>query len=198
MRRPRRHHRPIVVALYLNAALLLAVLVALMTRGGTGGGWPQFLPAAYAAPQPGQPIAGGGGVYVMPGQMSMNTWGVYVMDIDQQTLCAYQFQPGKKRLDLFAARNFTHDLKLKNFNTDPDPEEVRDLAERERLGARGAAAGPRKPARGGDDDGFDDAPVIDDDAAGAGEEQAVEGEESGPRRTVIKEVEVDEEPEEGR
>src|SRR5687767_6765987 len=60
----RRHHRPLVVALYVNAALLLAVLVAVLTRGGAGGdgsGWPQFLPAAYAgAPQLGQPIAGGG------------------------------------------------------------------------------------------------------------------------------------------
>ncbi len=150
MTRPRRHTRPIVLALCLNAALLLAILAILLARGA-GAGLPDILPAAYAGPPiSGQPIAGGGTVYLMPGQLSMNTWGCYLMDTDKQTLCVYQFLPGEKQLRFVAARNFTHDLRMKIFNTIPDPLEVKDLNDRQASGARGT---PR--AQSGDDDGGD-------------------------------------------
>jgi len=54
MDQPRRNNA-LLVALYVNAALMLAVLVALLARPGSGG----LTPAAFAAPL-GQPIAGGG------------------------------------------------------------------------------------------------------------------------------------------
>ena len=83
------------------------------------------------------PIGGGAGVFIVPGQFSSNTWGCYLMDVDAQTLCAYQFYPGDKQLRLIAARYFRYDRKLKNFNTpSPSPDEVSQLIAREQDDAR--------------------------------------------------------------
>jgi hypothetical protein len=142
MRRPRRNHA-LVVALYVNAALLLAVLVALVS----GSRMPSVLPEAYAAPLAAQPIAGGGaGLYLMPAQFTDRNFGCYVMDVEAQTLIAYQWEAGSKKLRLVAARDFSNDRKLHDFNTDnPTPAEVAKLLELERSGRRdnrGAAAQP--------------------------------------------------------
>jgi hypothetical protein len=131
MRRPRRNHA-LVVALYINAAILLAVLVALLAGART----PSFLPEAYGAPLSPQPIAGGSGIYVMPAQFSQTQWGCYVMDVEAQTLCAYQWF-GDKKLRLVAARSFRNDRQLHDFNTDnPTPDEVAKLIELEKSGRR--------------------------------------------------------------
>ena len=139
------HHRfrrsnAVAYALIVNAVLLLAILVVLV--GGRDGGL-HFLQPAYADPMglAPQPIAGGGGMYLMPAQFSSNTWGCYVMDIDQQTLCAYQYLPGDHLLRLVAARNFTYDRKLKNYNTgsgpgEMSPAEVKRLVEKQQDDAR--------------------------------------------------------------
>ena len=136
MQRSRRRRQPAVVyALYLNAALLGGILLVLAGRGSM----PSFLPAAYGAPQV-QPIAGGGSIYLMPAQFSQSTWGCYVMDVDRQTLCAYQYFPntGEKSLRFVAARHFTHDLKVKNYNTTPDPLEIKRNHDAEQNNLRGA------------------------------------------------------------
>jgi hypothetical protein len=125
----------LVVALYVNAALLLAVLVALVT----GSRVPSVLPAAYGAPAAPQPIAGGGGLYLMPGQFALNAWGCYVMDTDSQTLSAYVYFPGEKKLRLAASRLIRNDRKLQRFNSDnPTPDEVAGLLELEKAGRRDA------------------------------------------------------------
>src|SRR6478672_4682648 len=69
IRRTRRRRNAVAVALYVNAAVLLAVLVALLSRGG--GPSISVLPRAFGA-EGAQPIAGGGSLYLMPGQMSLN------------------------------------------------------------------------------------------------------------------------------
>jgi hypothetical protein len=140
MRRPRRHPAALVVALYANAVLLAAVLVAVVTRGNA----PSLMPAAYAQQQPA--IAGGAGIFVAPAQFSQNLWGCFLLDVDRQTLSAYQYLPGERQLRLVASRGFAHDLNLKNFNSDrPSPEEVRDLVERERTAVRGATGPATAP-----------------------------------------------------
>src|SRR5947209_1204992 len=113
MRRPRRN-RPLVYALYVNAGLLLAV-VLVMLKGGNGS---TLLPSAYGAPLAPQPIAGGANLYVMPAQFSPQTWGCYILDIDAQTLCAYRYFPSATgdALRLVAARKIAYDRKLANFN----------------------------------------------------------------------------------
>jgi len=122
--------RAVLVALYVNAAVLGVIALILLNRPGV----PSMLPAAMAQNQ--APIAGGAGVFVMPAQLSQNTWGCYLLDVDAQTLAAYQFFPGEKMLRLSAARNFRFDRRLANFNTLPSPNEVADLVEKERNSGR--------------------------------------------------------------
>ncbi len=114
-----RRRNSLAFALYLNAALLAALLLTLWTRGPT-----------LAAPAFGQtqaPIAGGAGLFVVPAQFSNSSWGCYLLDVDSQTLCAYQYFPAERKLHLVAARNFKYDRQLGDFNTQPSPDEIKDL-----------------------------------------------------------------------
>ena len=61
------------------------------------------------------PIAGGGGIYIMPCQLHPSVWGCYLIDIDRQTLAVYEYQAGGKNLALVAARYFRYDLSLRRF-----------------------------------------------------------------------------------
>jgi len=122
-----RNGRVAVVLMASLGVLLAANLVVMLWRPDESLG---LLPAAYGQRQP--PIAGGGGVFIMPAQISSNTWGCYLMDIDSGTLCVYQFFPGDKRLQFIAARNFRHDRRLGNYNTYPPPEEIAELVEKEK------------------------------------------------------------------
>ncbi|HEX5228245.1 MAG TPA: hypothetical protein VFW44_11070 [Bryobacteraceae bacterium] len=126
-----QHHgnRPLIIALYANAILLGLILVALVSRGAT------FGPMAQAQPVP---IAGGNGVYVMPAQFLPQLWGCYVLDTNNQTLSTYAFYGSntKPQLRLIAARNIQWDRELKNFNTEPDPQDIRKLIEVQRAPMR--------------------------------------------------------------
>lgn len=137
MKRPRQN-RSLQIALWANAVLLAAILFSLLNR--------HFAPSAAYAQQP--PIAGGAGVFVMPAQTSPQTWGAYLLDVDSQTLCVYQFYPGEKQLRLVAARDYKYDRKLKNFNSpNPSPTEVRALVEREAAGLNAAINAPAPNTR---------------------------------------------------
>ena len=127
-------------ALYAIAALLLANLVAVLAKDSA----PTLLPAAFAQQQQGRqaPIAGGAGLFVMPAQLSGNTWGCYLMDVDRGALCVYQFLPGARQLQFVASRSFTQDTRLANFNTVPAPHEVQDLVNKQDQGNRNGAAAP--------------------------------------------------------
>ena len=118
----RRH--PLKFALYANAAAVALVGLALWSKNGT----PSLLSAALAQQTP-QPIAGGAGLFLMPGQLAQNAWGCYVMDVDRQTLMVYQYQPGERWLKLTAARDFTYDRRLRSFNTDPQPTDIKKMVE---------------------------------------------------------------------
>src|SRR5947207_1868499 len=117
MKRPRRKNA-VAYAVYVNAAVLVAILIAVLSRNDS----PSLLPAALAQHQ--APIAGGGGVFIMPAQFSVNTWGCYLLDIDAQTVVAYQFYPGDRQLRFVAARNYRYDRRLGNYNTSPPPPEI--------------------------------------------------------------------------
>jgi hypothetical protein len=110
-----RFSRHLVYALYLNAGLLLAILVVLAGRGKSvvevakGDATPADLPA----------ITGGGGIFVMPCQLHPDVWGCYLLDTNRQSLCVYEYRAGEQALVLSAARNFRFDLDLKNYNTFP-------------------------------------------------------------------------------
>jgi len=94
------------------------------------------VPPNSAIAQP-VPIAGGGGVYMMPGQLSATSHGLFVMDTERQNILVYQYDPSERNpadrsLVLRAARNFTADRELRNYNTDPSPLKVRELVDEER------------------------------------------------------------------
>ena len=121
-----RLSKTLTIGLYFNAAALLLIGLALLARSNI----PEFLPAALAQQAP-QPIAGGGGLFLMPGQLSATTWGCYVMDVDRQTLMVYQYQPGERMLRLMAARDFSNDRRLRRYNTEPPPDEIKALTDKE-------------------------------------------------------------------
>ena len=118
-------------ALWANAAAIGLLAGGLLLRGEAAPAFPSMLPTAWAGGQP-QPIAGGGGLYLMPAQLSSNSWGVYVMDVDRQSLMVYHFDPNAKRLNFIAAREIVHDRQLGNYNTFPNPAEIKSIAEKER------------------------------------------------------------------
>ena len=140
MKRPRRRN-PLAVALYLNAAVLVAILAVLLARDSH----PQMLPMAFGqAQQTG--VAGGAGVFVVPGQFSERLWGCYIIDVDQQTLCAYTVSGSPPQLKLVAARDFRYDRRLKNYNTpNPSPQEVQELVAKEASSGRVINRPPPQP-----------------------------------------------------
>ncbi len=126
--RPPRN--PIVPALYANACVLLLILLVIVGRAIAAGGLSWFDAPAYG--QQVQPVAGGGSLFLMPAQLSSNTWGCYVLDANAQTLTAYQYYSGEKMLRLVAARNVRFDRQLASYQTAPPPAEVQQMVERER------------------------------------------------------------------
>lgn len=140
MRRFPRHnlrYNKISLALFANAIALTLVAVALFARNEDR--FPSVLPAAYA--QNGQAAIGGGaGVFVVPAQFGSNFYGCYIMDVDAQTIAAYQMFPGEHQLKLIAARTFRNDRRLNNYNTSPDPNEIKLLVDKEQAAIRGADA----------------------------------------------------------
>ena len=143
--RLRRRRNPVAIALYVNAAVMLAIFGVLLSRSDA----PPLTSAAIAQalqhPPAQQPMAGGAGLFVVPGQFSANIWGLYLMDVDTQTICAYTVTGSPPQLKLIAARNFQNDRKLGNFNAgSPSPAEVKELVEKEQTPPRT----PGAPASG--------------------------------------------------
>ena len=139
---------PIVYALYVNAAILLAILAVLVSRGRGGLDSP-----ALAQQSPDIPITGGGGIYVMPCQVHPEIWGCYLLDTQRQTLCVYEYRAGERALVLSAARNFQYDLDLKNYNTFPAwydiQRAVEDAAKNQRINeSQLPPVVPNNPANG--------------------------------------------------
>jgi hypothetical protein len=136
-----RQARKIFLALCANALLLFMILLALISRDGRV----SMTSAAFAQAQGQPPIAGGNGLYVMPAQLAPNTWGCYLLDNENHTLCVYQYSPGERLLRFAAARNFEYDRQLSNFNTQPPTTDVKDLVVRERQGLQAVPATPKSP-----------------------------------------------------
>jgi hypothetical protein len=149
MQTPGSHNSSLVKALWANCLALVAILLVLLCRSDRA----KFAALTSSAFGQQMPIGGGAGVFIVPGQFSTNTWGCYLMDVDAQTLCAYQFYPGDKQLRLIAARYFRNDRKLKDFNTgSPSPDEVAQLIAREQDDARvkdqnNTPANPEEPSK---------------------------------------------------
>lgn len=117
-------------ALWANGAAIAFLALVLLGRSSDDGA--QSGMGLLESAASGQvPVAGGGGLYLMPAQLARDIWGVYLMDTDSQTLMVYQFDASGKRLSFLAARDFTHDRRLTNYNTFPDPLEIKAIADKE-------------------------------------------------------------------
>jgi hypothetical protein len=119
------------VALCVNAAILLLILVALISHG-----------TRSLAEVPGTT---GHGLNVMPAQLSPQVWGCYVLDNDNQTLSVYSYSPGEHELRLAAARDVQYDRKVGDFNTSPSPSEIREMIERAKELPRAVPLPPVSP-----------------------------------------------------
>jgi len=69
-----------------------------------------------------------GRLFAVAGKISADTYGVYLVDRDTRKMAIYQWLAGKPgKLKLVATRNCTFDLQLDEYNTEPSPEEIRQL-----------------------------------------------------------------------
>ena len=140
MNNPERN-RSLVFALYLNAAIFFAILLVLISRNGSSVSMAQAAPAVA-------PIAGGDGIYVMPAQYLQNVWGCYVLNTQKQTLSAYAFYGNSNHpeLRLIASRGIEWDRQLTNFNTGPDPEDIKKMVQLGQQPLRGVRPQATQPA----------------------------------------------------
>ena len=101
----------------------------------------QLLSAPAAAAAAG--AAGEGKVFAIAGQVSADSYGVYLVDLEKGTMCLYEYVARDRRLWLRAARTFQADVQLDSYNTMPLPKEVSKMvAEARRLKD---VAGDEKP-----------------------------------------------------
>jgi len=76
--------------------------------------------------------AGEGGVFAIAGQVTPDTYGLYLVDSGNATICVYQYLPGTRQLRLMAARTYAYDRQLDEYNTQPSPREIKRLVEQHR------------------------------------------------------------------
>jgi hypothetical protein len=82
-----------------------------------------------------QEVGAGGqpqGVFAVAGQITRNSYGVILVDPARHGLVVYEYDPGDRQLRLRAARNYTYDMQLESYNTDPKPGEVAELVRQAR------------------------------------------------------------------
>ena len=109
----------IVVVLAAVGAGLLAELV----RG---------TPAANAQAAGGR---GGDRFLAVAGQVTANTYGLYLVDMETGIITVYEWIPSRRStgiLKLLAARNTTYDLQMDEYNTEPSPREIQKLVGKSR------------------------------------------------------------------
>ncbi|MBL7132872.1 MAG: hypothetical protein ISS78_02125 [Phycisphaerae bacterium] len=79
--------------------------------------------------------AGSGGkaeIFAVAGQITRDTYGMYLVDLEGRTICVYQYVPTTRKLHLRAARNITFDMQLDAYNTELPPQEIKKLVEQHR------------------------------------------------------------------
>jgi hypothetical protein len=110
---------------WIIAILLAIIATALLTRSNT-----TFMPKAYGD----SPMMGGRGIFAFTGQIDRDRYGLFMMDVDNSTVWAYEYLPGTRRLRLAFARSFTFDRYLENFGNDDDsqPQMVKSMLEAQR------------------------------------------------------------------
>ena len=93
--------------------------------------------AQEGGPGPGLAKAGasaGGGILVVAGQVTSDSYGLYLVDTKNTTMAVYQWVPRTNKLRLMAARNYAFDLQLDDYNNEKEtaPAVIRQLVGQKR------------------------------------------------------------------
>lgn len=85
-----------------------------------------------SAPVDGVGTAKGSSLFALGGQITRDTYGIYLVDPENSTITVYQWVPGDRKLELVASRNVAYDRLLDDYNTKPSPREIKELVEMHR------------------------------------------------------------------
>ena len=121
--------------LYLVVLGCLVIWAAWWARGGD---------AAQA--QTGLNAAAGQGLLAVPAQITRDSYGLFLIDPAEGTICVYQYQATTRKLQLLASRAYRFDVRLDDWNTLPPPREIQDLVgQQKRLEALDSTTQPVQP-----------------------------------------------------
>lgn len=112
-------------ARWLVVGLLAVIAACLLVEVGLTASSADNAPLAAGS-------AGGDSVLVVAGQVTRDSYGLYLVDQANRTICVYQWSPTSRKLRLLAARTYLFDTKLDQYNTEPDPLEIKKLSDRAR------------------------------------------------------------------
>ncbi|MBK8267208.1 MAG: hypothetical protein IPK83_02420 [Planctomycetes bacterium] len=112
--------------LWVIAILLAIIATALVLRTD--------LPFSARPAYGDSPRYGAGGIFAFTGQIDRNSYGLFMMDVDNSTIWCYQYVPSMGKLRLVAARSYVYDRYLENLNCvdETSPEEISKLLEKQR------------------------------------------------------------------
>jgi hypothetical protein len=113
----------IIVALVLGAATALTLAL-----------W-RSTPATAQTTSAEEPSTG---VFAVAGQISPGTYGIW-----HGTMAVYEYVPNEHKLHLRAARQYSYDLALESYNTEPAPAEVAKMVGQARRIPETLPAAPR-------------------------------------------------------
>jgi len=114
---------------WLAATFLAVIATCLLVELGAG--------SSHAGP-PAPAVSSGGSdsIFAVAGQITPGSYGIYLVDTKNRTICVYQWLSSVRKLRLMAGRNYTYDLQLDEYNTTLSPREIKAMVERSRrLGA---------------------------------------------------------------
>ncbi len=82
----------------------------------------------------------GRGVFAVAGRVTKDTYGIYLVDLNNKTICMYQLVPGARvkgrragKIEFMASRTFRYDVQLDDWNNEyPSPAEVKKLVQQSR------------------------------------------------------------------
>jgi hypothetical protein len=134
-----RFPRSFTLAAWLTAVFLAVIAVLLAFPRDT-----QLLSPAFAQPAP---MLGARGVYAFPMQLTQNTYGICMLDVDAGTVWFYEYIPTKHKLRLASARSWEFDRYLEEYNIEGlEPNQVAELVSKQRSNRRQSSSGGAAPA----------------------------------------------------
>jgi hypothetical protein len=115
-------------AKWLVVVLLAVIAACLLVEVGIS------VSTAQSAVGPAATAAGMKNTFVVGGQITKDTYGLYLVDLEYGTICVYEWVPQTRKLRLMAARTYLFDRQLDEYNTELSPKEIKKLvAQQQRL-----------------------------------------------------------------